>query len=169
MTFALPADLGRLAGAPIRMDVLIGPPGCGKSTWCAHNRPSDAIHNLDTYRIWLTGSADDQSMNREAVDWQERDMHARLRDGQLVVVDATSTVARFRAADLQAAARYGYRARAVVFRTPLRVCLDRNAGRERVVPDHVIERKWAEVAALTADDLYAEGFADVLEVAACAV
>lgn len=166
MTYALPADLALLASAPIRMEVLIGPPGCGKSTWCTEHRPSDAIHNLDTYRAWLTGSADDQSMNREAVDWQERDMHARLREGQLVVVDATSTVPRFRAADLDAAARYGYRARAVVFRTPLRTCLERNAARDRVVPEQVIERKWSEVAALTAEDLYAEGFADVVEVAA---
>lgn len=165
MTYPCPADLALLVNAPIRMEVLIGPPGCGKSTWCDQHRPGDAIHNLDTYRLWLTGSADDQSMNREAVDWQERDLHARLREGRLVVVDATSTVPRFRAADLQAAARYGYRTRAVIFRTPLDVCLHRNANRERVVPDHVIERKWAETAALTVDDLVAEGFADVLEVA----
>lgn len=161
-----PGNLAAFVEASIRMEVLIGPPGCGKSTWCKQHRPPEAVHNLDTYRLWLTGDADDQTKNRDAVEWQERDMHQRLRNGQLVVIDATSTVARFRAADLATAARFGYRARAVVFRTPLAVCLARNASRDRVVPADVIQRKWVDTMALTAGTLYAEGFADVVEVAA---
>ncbi|MCD0446377.1 AAA family ATPase [Glycomyces sp. A-F 0318] len=159
-----PAGLAAHVAAPLRMEVLIGPPGSGKSTWCAEHRSERDLFNLDTYRLWLTGDATDQTRNPEAVAWQQRDLHAHLLAGRLAVIDATCTVAWQRAVHLETAARFGVRARAIVFRTPLHLCLQRNAAQDRVVPIDVIEGTWAETTMLTRAGLLAEGFADVIDV-----
>lgn len=151
-----------LAIAPILVEVLIAAPGAGKSTWAATHRPEPSILCLDTYRAELAGDAAVQSVTPQAVARRETVMRERLAQRQLCVVDATSTVAAHRAALLDTAAAFGARGRAIVLTTGLAECLRRNAARARHVPPAVIERMHAAVTALTARDLYAEGFADVV-------
>lgn len=143
------------------LNVLIGPPGAGKTTWRLQHAPPEAVLCLDDYRQRLCGDAADQTRNAELAAMMHRDLAEILAVGRPVLVDATSTLPAHRAELLKPARRLRRPAHAVVFRTPLAECLRRNAGRDRVVPERVIRIKHADVAKLTAQALRSEGFASV--------
>lgn len=118
----------------------IGVPGCGKTTYL---KPFAAAKGMayispDDIREELTGDASDHT--RETDVW--RLVHERLKDALAekdVVVDATYTKQRDRRELIERARGAG--ADEVVaywFDTPIGVCLERNRGRSRVVPEMVI-------------------------------
>jgi predicted kinase len=143
------------------MTVLIGAQGSGKSTWAGARYTAEEILSLDTLRLKHFGNADDQSRNDELMPIFQAELDARLARGEHVVVDNTSTVPGHRAELLATARAHGAPVRAVVMRTPLEVCLRRNAARGRRVPEDRIELKHATAAATTEQDLVAEGFTTI--------
>jgi predicted kinase len=143
------------------MTVLIGAQGSGKSTWAGARYSAEEILSLDTLRLKHFGNADDQSRNDELMPIFQAELDARLTRGEHVVVDNTSTVPGHRAELLATARAHGAPVRAVVMRTPLEVCLRRNAARDRRVPEDRIELKHATAAATTEQDLVAEGFTTI--------
>jgi predicted kinase len=82
----------------------------------------------------------------------------RLALGRPVTyIDATNLTPRERRAYVRMGELYGAAVEAVFFDVPLAVCLERNRGRPRVVPDEVVERMAAKLRPPTVE----EGFEKV--------
>lgn len=123
-----------------------GIPGSGKTTEMSQVAERHGVARIcpDDIREELSGSAADQSVNAEA--WGEAYRRARqaLEAGRSVLMDAThaeawrrpEAVAFYRACGAAAVA-------AVVFETTPETAKQRNAARDRVVPDHVMDRMHA--------------------------
>ena len=135
--------------------VLVGPPGCGKST-LASRWPDSWRVCLDRFRELATDDETDQSATPVAVEVQNLLLEARLSRARTTIVDSTNLETRVRT-DLLVRARHWQRpCVAVLFDVPLDVVEVRNAGRERVVRPHVV-RKLHQLLP-TAEQLRAEGF-----------
>ncbi|MFY4721448.1 AAA family ATPase [Streptomyces sp. LaBMicrA B280] len=148
----------RLPLADGTLAVLVGVPGCGKSTFAAQYPPSWRVC-LDEYRLAATDDMTDQSATPVAAQIQNLLLDARLARSRTTVVDATNVFAHVRAG-LLARARYWHRpVVAVLFDVPLATAQAQNAARERVVPSHVLHD--LQVQLPTADQLHAEGFLTV--------
>lgn len=138
--------------------VLVGIPGCGKST-LASQYPASWRVCLDEYRLAATDDMADQSATPVAVQIQNLLLDARLARGLTTLADATNVFAHVRAG-LLARARYWQRpAVAVLFDVPLAIAEAQNADRERVVPGDVLHDLHAQMP--TAEQLHAEGFTAV--------
>ncbi|MEU2462362.1 AAA family ATPase [Streptomyces sp. NPDC012473] len=138
--------------------VLVGPPGCGKSTFAARCPDSWRVC-LDRFRELATDDERDQSATPVAVEIQNLLLDARLSRARTTIVDSTNLEKRVRADLLTRARRWQRPCVAVLFDVPLDVVEARNAGRERVVRPHVV-RKLHQLLP-TAEQLHDEGFAAV--------
>ncbi|MGA5508921.1 AAA family ATPase [Streptomyces umbrinus] len=134
---------------------LVGPPGCGKSTFAARYPASWRIC-LDLYRLAATDSEADQTATPVAAEIQNLLLDARLARGLCTILDSTNVMAHVRAG-LLARARYWQRPTTVVlFDVPRATVETQNAARDRVVPPHVV-RELHELTP-TREQLLAEGF-----------
>ncbi|MEV7980830.1 AAA family ATPase [Streptomyces sp. NPDC086519] len=137
---------------------LIGPPGCGKSTFAARYPASWRIC-LDLYRLAATDSEADQSATPVAAEIQNLLLDARLARGLIILADATNVFAHVRTG-LLARARYWQRPTvAVLFDVPLDTVEAQNASRDRVVPTHIVRDLHAQLPSF--EQLLAEGFGQV--------
>ncbi|MFJ3630347.1 AAA family ATPase [Streptomyces albidoflavus] len=137
---------------------LVGPPGSGKSTFAARY-PDTWRVSLDAYRRLATDSEADQSATPVAAQIQNLLLDARLSRNLTVLVDSTNVFPHVRAG-LLARARYWQRpAVAVLFDFPLSTVEARNAGRDRVVPLHIVREHHQLLPDV--DQLHREGFAAV--------
>ena len=139
-----------------RIILLVGLPGCGKSTWLA-NQGLRALSS-DGIREILADDPTDQSLNARVFATLRYLLRQRLAIGRPVTyVDATHLSVEERRPYLTLAAAYGCDVEAVWFDIPVTVCQERNLGRERVVPAEVIERLSRKLVPPTVE----EGFAMV--------
>ncbi|MEV4975363.1 AAA family ATPase [Streptomyces scopuliridis] len=140
------------------MCALVGPPGCGKSTFAARHPASWRIC-LDLYRLAATDSEADQTATPVAAEIQNLLLDARLARNLRTILDSTNVMAHVRAR-LLARARYWQRpTAAVLFDVPLTTVETQNASRDRVVPPHVV-RELHELTP-TREQLLTEGFGTV--------
>ncbi|HBY58348.1 MAG TPA: hypothetical protein DEH78_00900 [Solibacterales bacterium] len=127
-----------LTESPPKVIVLVGLPGSGKSTW-ARDRNLPILSSDDT-RALLKDDATDQTIHAEVFATMRYLLRRRLQLRRPVtVVDATNLTRKDRQAWIATAALHGGIAEAVWFDTPPEVCKARNGGRNRVVPDQVID------------------------------
>jgi protein phosphatase len=141
--------------------LLIGPAGCGKSTWAARRFRPDQILSSDAFRALVAGDATDQSASADAFRLLHLAARARLARGLLTVVDATNLTAPARLGLRDQARRAGRPVVAVVFDVPLERCLAQNASRPgRQVPEAVVRRHHRELGEAMAF-LPTEGYADI--------
>ncbi len=121
----------------------VGIPGSGKTTVL-----SKVAEHLDIIRISpdeireeLTGNQSDQSVNTEAWNQAYDRVRTALELGRSVIVDATHAEAFRRPQAVEMYRSFGAVAVvAVFFDTSLSIAKQRNVGRERVIPEHVLER-----------------------------
>ncbi|MGZ3140466.1 AAA family ATPase [Lentzea chajnantorensis] len=148
------------------LHVLIGAPGAGKSTWtAAQSAGLGAVLSLDDARAEISGDAGDQSVTRHAVKLVTDRAMGELLARRVATIDATGAVASDRQHWLTLAQSWGGVPTAWVFRTPLEVCLARNARRSpnRRVPDDVVIRMWTAIDSVSVEELHQDGFRVVVE------
>lgn len=125
--------------------VLIGIPGSGKSTFCKDLKLP--VVSTDSIRYQMFGDEADQS-NPEQVFFRAYGMvSVCLHCGSDVVFDATSTTEWSRKTLLTKMKNCigEFRKVAILFMTPVEECKRRNASRQRVVPEDVIDRQYIQL------------------------
>lgn len=158
--------------------VLVGAPGSGKSTLArglvAESSPGAVLLSMDALRARLSpwGDEADQSVTTAAAMRLRSELADALRSGRDVVVDATNARARTRRQLLKIARAAAAGAIAVVVRTPLELCLERNARRPasagpsgwpRRVPEESVRSMHGTISA-NAAAIPREGWDTVVEV-----
>ncbi len=128
--------------------LLIGAAGSGKSTFAARHFAPAEILSSDSLRAALSGDAADQSVSGAAFALLHRRAAARLRAGQLTVVDATNVDDRSRSSLHAIARAASVPVVGFVLDLPAEIVLARNVDRSaRTVPGHVVRRQLAALRA----------------------
>ena len=142
--------------------VMVGIRGSGKSTYANGLKTSlkASVVSSDDIRMELTGDATDQSKNDEVFRTAHKRVNDLLAQGKNVVADATSVDKWSRKVWVDIGKRNGAEIRAYVIQTPIDVAKKRNLGRDRVVPDFVIDKQSKRLEMPTA----AEGFDKIIVV-----
>jgi predicted kinase len=140
----------------MRIVVLAGLPGSGKSTYLERlgvsGLSSDAIRGL------LADDETDQTIHDRVFQTVRYLLRQRLELGRPVTyIDATNLTREERRPYIEMGQAHGCEVEAVFFDLPLAVCRERNAQRQRVVPDDALEKMAAKLVVATVE----EGFARV--------
>jgi predicted kinase len=145
----------------MRIVVLVGLPGSGKSTYLeqigATALSSDAIRQL------LADDETDQTIHDRVFQTIRYLLRQRLDLGRPVTyIDATNLTPEERRPYIGIGKSRGCELEAVYFDVPLEVCRERNARRHRVVPEEAM----AQMAARLVPPSVAEGFDHVTALSA---
>lgn len=123
----------------MRLIVLVGLPGSGKSTWAAE-RLLNAL-STDRLRELLVDDAAIQTANADVFRHLRALVRTRLRlKLEATCVDATNLTRKERRVWIRIARELGAEPEAIWFDVPLDECNRRNALRSRVVPEDVMDR-----------------------------
>lgn len=137
----------------MRIAVLVGLPGSGKTTWV--EKQGGRALSSDAIRGLLLGDETDQSGNDRVFLTLRYLLRHRLALGREVTyIDATNLTPDERRQYIEIGRAFGCEMEAVFFDVPLEVCRARNAARHRVVPEEAMTKLAAKLTAPTE----AEGF-----------
>jgi predicted kinase len=141
----------------MRLVVLVGLPGSGKTTWAA--RQPYSVLSSDAVRLLIADDATIQTIHRRvfatlrSLARQRMDLHRPV-----TCIDSTALTRWERRPWIRLADNADCEAEAIFFDTPLEICLARNAHRDRVVPADVVR----EMARRLEPPSIREGFARVI-------
>jgi F420-dependent oxidoreductase-like protein len=118
--------------------VLVGPAGCGKSTWAAHCFRPDQIISSDRIRAMVGTGERDQRAGKAAFEVLDLVVDHRIRRRLTTVIDSTALEPDRRRAYLDMARRRGIPIVAAVFQVPDGEVRRRNRQRPDAVPASVV-------------------------------
>lgn len=141
--------------------MLIGISGSGKSTYgekYAREIENCVIVSSDKIREELFGDEAIQGDNTKIFAIANERIFKTIKSGKTVVFDATNINGKHRRALLKDIKRhYNITTIACVIATPYEKCLERNAGRNRKVPEEVIKRQMMQFSM----PIYDEGWNEI--------
>jgi predicted kinase len=137
--------------------MLVGPAGCGKSSFAARHFKPTQIVSSDHCRAMICDDPSDQRITPLAFELMHSLIEMRLRLGRLTVADATSLKREDRRPLMRLARRARFNTAALVFNIPLDLCLARNARRNRIVPADAIALQY-DLLLKTLSGISREGF-----------
>ena len=130
--------------ARMRIVVLVGLPGSGKSTYLAERGVAGL--SSDRIRHLLADDETDQTIHDRVFQTLRYLLRQRLAIGREVTyIDATNLTPQERAPYIGIGRAWGCEMEALFFDVPLAVCRERNAARHRVVPEDAMERMSAKL------------------------
>ena len=151
--FPIAWHVSRLLCSLMRIVVLVGLPGSGKSTYL--ERIGSAPLSSDVIRKLLADDETDQTIHEQVFQTLRYLLRHRLALKRPVTyIDATNLTVEERQPYIGIGRSYGCRMEALYFDVPLDVCRERNALRHRIVPDDAMARMAAKLTAPSE----AEGF-----------
>lgn len=128
----------------MRIVLLVGLPGSGKSTYLAERGVAGL--SSDRIRQLLADDETDQTIHDRVFQTLRYLLRQRLAIGrEITYIDATNLTPQERAPYLGIGRAYGCLVEAVFFDVPLQVCRERNAARHRVVPEEAMEKLAAKL------------------------
>jgi putative nucleotidyltransferase with HDIG domain len=128
---------------PFQILLLIGAPASGKTTvrnQLEKQYPQAKVISMDDQRKKLCGDINDQSRNNEIFGWQEHTLREAMKNRQSCIVDCTNPTFKLRKILFRIAREHGALCSAIFWDLPLKTLLERNANREKKVPETVVER-----------------------------
>lgn len=129
------------------MVLLQGIPGSGKSTWVAEEKRKlnakgieHAVASRDDIRFFMFGSyTPGYSAENMVTEVRDEMIYTALKNGRTVFVDEMNLRSKYIRHLVKIAKRTDATVSLKSFNdVPLKTCLERNANRDRVVPEHVI-------------------------------
>lgn len=124
--------------------MMIGLPGSGKSWYAVNKLPNAVIHSSDAIREELLGDVADQDHQELVFKTLHDRVLADLSAGKDVVYDATNISYKRRMSFLPRVVSVNPQIKKVCafMATPYTRCVERNANRNRNVPEEVIDRMY---------------------------
>lgn len=143
----------------VKFYMMIGLPASGKSTIAKEiaERENAVIISTDDLRQELLNDVNSQENNNLIFVEAERRLKANIEAGRNVIFDATNINYKKRRDWLNRFNKYAVKKIGILVATPYEECLERNAWRERKVPEEVIKRMYFNFYI----PQYYEGFNDI--------